>query len=83
MGLTALSPPVSAGGASPPYGRSHELISGAPVPPVGRATARNGTADDNAQPRCPDGSLENASAWRYLLQAAAGLALTRSTGTCS
>ena len=62
---------------------SHELISAAPVPPVGPAAAHNSTADNNVQPLCPDGSPENAPAWQYLLQAPAGLALTRSTATCS
>lgn len=83
MGLTALGRPASTGSTSPPYGRSHELISAVPVPPVGPAAAHNSTGDDNAQPLCPDGSPENAPAWQYLLQAAAGLALTRSTATCS
>jgi hypothetical protein len=67
MGLTVLSPPVTVDGTSPPYGGSHELISAAPVPPTGPAAAHNSTADDNAQPLCPDGSPENAPAWQYLL----------------
>jgi len=62
MGLTALSPPVTADGTCPPSGRSHELISAAPVPPAGPAAAHNSTTDDNAQPLCPDGSPQNAPA---------------------
>jgi hypothetical protein len=41
MGLAVLGPPVSTDGTSPPYGRSHELISAAPVPAAGPACWRS------------------------------------------
>ena len=83
MGLDALGPltPVGSPGA-PPYRGSHELISVAALPPAGPTAAHNATADDSAQPLCPDGTPEYAPVWRYLLQAAAGLTLSGPTAKC-
>lgn len=82
MGLAAFGPLTSVDGARAPYGGSHELVSAAALPEPGAAAAHDGTAIDAMQPLCPDGSPEYAAVWAYLLQAAAGLALTGPVSGC-
>jgi hypothetical protein len=81
MGLDALGPITSVDDVGPPYGRSHELISAAPLPSVVLA-AHDSTAVDGAQPLCPDGQSRYVAVWHYLLQAAGGLPVTASSPGC-
>lgn len=82
MLLSSLGPLTSIDGASSPYGRSHELISSAPLPRAVLAT-HDSTAVDSATPRCADGSPEYAPVWDYMLEVAGGLPVLSGVAACS
>lgn len=82
MGLDALGPIVSVDTSDPPYDMSHELISSAPLPSVVLAT-HDSTAVDGAQPLCPNGASIYVPVWSYLLESAAGLPITDTSGGCA
>jgi hypothetical protein len=81
MGLDTLGPLTSVDETGAPYGRTHELISAAALPPVVLAS-HDATAVDEAQPLCPNGQSRYVAVWRYLLQAAGGLRVTASKPGC-
>jgi hypothetical protein len=81
MGLDGLGELTSVDTVGPPYGRAHELISSAALPPVVLAT-HDSTAVDQAQPVCADGTSRYIPVWRYLLQAAGGLRVSASAPGC-
>lgn len=73
--------PVASADDSPPYDGSHQLLSDAQLPAVALAT-HDGTAVDSATPLCPDGSPRYAPVWTYMLQLAAGEALSGAPPRC-
>jgi hypothetical protein len=81
MGLDGLGGTTSVDTVGPPYGRAHELISSAALPPVILAM-HDSTAVDSAQPLCADGTSRYLPVWRYLLQAAGGLRVGASAPGC-
>jgi hypothetical protein len=80
MNLSSFGPIASVDDTAAPYGGSHELMSSFPLPAVLLAT-HDGTAVNDAQPRCRDGALRYVPVWRYLLEAAGRLKI-QTGGTC-
>ncbi len=81
MDLSSFGPMVSVDNTAAPYGDSHELTSSLPLPDVFLAM-HDGTAVNDAQPRCQEGASMYVPVWRYLLEAAGGLTI-QSGGSCA
>jgi hypothetical protein len=83
LGLGRFGPAVSIDTARPPYLGSRQLVTSVSVPDHTVSNApHDSTAVDLDTPLCPDGSPRFAPVWRYMLQVAGGLRVTRVSKDC-
>ena len=85
LDLQSFGPRTSIDGRRTPFGNTHELVTSAPVP-SGRTTglaAHGSTAVDRETPLCKNGTPAFAPVWRYMMQIAGGLPVTKDAPVCA
>ena len=84
LDLQSLGRATSIDGNRTPFGGSHELLTSAAVPP-GSAPAlatHDSMAVDTQTPLCSNRAPAFAPVWRYMMQVAGGLPVTKGVAVC-
>ena len=84
LGLQSFGRATSIDGTRTPFGGSHELLTSAAVPsgPLPALAAHDSTAVDVQTPLCSDRTPAFAPVWRYMMQVAGGLPVTKGVRVC-